>query len=209
MVKLDLSNAFNSLHRSAILDAIASRVPHLYRYCFSAYSAPSSLIFGDFEISSEEGIQQGDPLGPLLFCLCLQPILEQIIAPLRIGYMDDLTFGGPAPMVAQAVEDIQTLGEPLGLKLNPSKCEIINGSLADSHDAFQGFIYLDKSEASLLGAPILAGKAMDDILQGKCEELARGMSRLCLLDAHDALILLRAAVGPPYRNECPQGRPLC
>ena len=38
---------------------------------------------------------------------------------------------------------------------------------------------------------------MDDILQGKCEELARGMSRLCLLDTHDALILLRAAVGYP------------
>ena len=94
-------------------------------------------------------------------------------------------------MVAQAVEDIQTLGEPLGLKLNPSKCEIIHGSLADSHGAFQGFIYLDKSEASLLGAPILAGKAMDDILQGKCEEL--GMSRLCLLDSHDTLILLRDA----------------
>ena len=100
-------------------------------------------------------------------------------------------------MVAQAVEDIQTLGEPLGLKLNPSKCEVINGSLADSHGAFQGFIYLDKSEASLLGAPILAGKAMDNILQGKCEELARGISRLCLLDLHDALILLRAAVGHP------------
>ena len=38
---------------------------------------------------------------------------------------------------------------------------------------------------------------MDDILRGKCEELARGMYRLCLLDAHDALILLRAAVGHP------------
>ena len=77
-------------------------------------------------------------------------------------------------MVAQAVEDIQTLGEPLGLKLNPSKCEIIEGSLAACHGAFQGFIRLDKSEASLLGAPLLAGKAMDDILGGKCEELAKG-----------------------------------
>ena len=51
----------------------------------------------------KEGIQQGDPLGPLLFCLCVHPLLESIIAPLCIGYMDDLTLGGPAPMVSQAV----------------------------------------------------------------------------------------------------------
>ena len=74
MVKLDFSNAFNSLHRRAILEAIASRAPDLYRYCHASYAAPSSLIFGEFEISSEEGIQQGDPLGPLLFCLCVQPL---------------------------------------------------------------------------------------------------------------------------------------
>ena len=60
MVKLDFANAFNSLHRIVILDAIASKVPRSngpwmdncleVRYCFSAYAAPSSLIFGDFEI---------------------------------------------------------------------------------------------------------------------------------------------------------------
>ena len=49
MVKLDFSNAFNSLHRRAILEAIASRAPDLYRYCHASYAAPSSLIFGEFE----------------------------------------------------------------------------------------------------------------------------------------------------------------
>ena len=48
-----------------------------------------------------------------------------------------------------------------------------------------------------MGAPIAAGKAMGDILHKKCDDLARGMSRLSLLDAHDALILLKAAVGHP------------
>ena len=80
MVKLDFSNTFNSLHRRAILEAIVSRAPDLYRYCHASYAAPSSLIFGEFEISSEEGIQQGDPLGSLLFCLCVQPLLDSIIA---------------------------------------------------------------------------------------------------------------------------------
>ena len=56
MVKLDFSNAFNSLHRRAILEAIVLRAPDLYRYCHASYAAPSSLIFEEFEISSEEGI---------------------------------------------------------------------------------------------------------------------------------------------------------
>ena len=66
-------------------------------------------------------------------------------------------------MIAQAVEDIQRLGEPLGLHLNPSKCEIIEGPFAAGQTAFRGFIRQDNSEATLLGAPIAAGKAMDDI----------------------------------------------
>ena len=130
------SNAFNSSHRRAILDVIATRAPYLSSYCYTAYAAPNSLKFGDFEISSEERIQQGDPLGPRLFYVCLQPILESIVAQLRIGHMDDLTFGRPALLVAQAVEDIQRLGEPLGLHLNPSKCEIIEGSSTADQNAF-------------------------------------------------------------------------
>ena len=81
--------------------------------------------------------------------------------------------------------------------LNCSKCEIIEEHQTADQDVFRRFIIRGTSEASLLGAPILIGKAMDDILLDRCSELARGMSRLCLMEAHDALILLRAAVGHP------------
>ena len=36
------------------------------------------LNFRDSTISSEAGVQQGDPLGPLLFYLLLQPILKEL-----------------------------------------------------------------------------------------------------------------------------------
>ena len=29
-------------------------------------------------LQSSEGVQQGDPLGPLLFCLVIQPLIEQL-----------------------------------------------------------------------------------------------------------------------------------
>jgi len=38
LVKLDFSNAFNSIHRREMLLAVHIRMPELYSYCSSAYS---------------------------------------------------------------------------------------------------------------------------------------------------------------------------
>ena len=99
MVKLDVSNVFKRLlgpqndpggYRFA-----GSGPSSILSVCHASYAAPSSLIFREFEISSEEGIQQRDPLGPLLFCLCVQPLLESIIAPeLSMGRMDPRVGSG-------------------------------------------------------------------------------------------------------------------
>ena len=64
MVKLDFANAFNSLHRHDMLLSVFNRLPELYAYCHSAYGQPSILFHGSYIISSEEGPQQGDPIGP-------------------------------------------------------------------------------------------------------------------------------------------------
>ena len=76
LVKLDFSNAFNSVRRDAVLEAVAQHVPELHAFAVSSYGAPSILQFGSHQISSEEGIQQGDPLGPLLFSLALNDPLQ-------------------------------------------------------------------------------------------------------------------------------------
>jgi len=41
-----------------------------------------------------------------------------------------------------------------------------------------------------LGAPLLRGKKMDELLANRCSELDTALGRLSLLAAHDALILL-------------------
>ena len=67
-LKLDFANAFNSLHRSDMLLSIRDCLPEFYAFCLSSYAQPSFLFFGSHVILSQEDPQQGDPLGPLLFC---------------------------------------------------------------------------------------------------------------------------------------------
>ena len=95
VVKLDFANAFNSLHRDAMFKAMLKRVPSIYKFCHLAYSMPSSLLYEGQIIMSKEGSQQGDPLGPAQFCITLHPLLMSLTSELKVGFMDDLTLGGP------------------------------------------------------------------------------------------------------------------
>ena len=97
-IKLDFRNAFNTLRRDAMLEAVLREVPEIYNFCNLAYLSHSYLYFHEFLISSEEGPQQGDPLGPLLFSISLHPILKMFTCELVMGYLDDISAGGtPLP----------------------------------------------------------------------------------------------------------------
>jgi hypothetical protein len=65
VAKLDFSNAFNCLHRDTMLKAVLDKIPEHYRFCHLSYNNASILFFGTHTLLSEEGTQQGDPLGPL------------------------------------------------------------------------------------------------------------------------------------------------
>ena len=41
VVKLDISNAFNSLHRDYMLRCVAERIPEIYKFCYSSYIVQS------------------------------------------------------------------------------------------------------------------------------------------------------------------------
>ena len=74
IVKLDFKNAFNTVHRDNIIKALAQHFPELELYLRSAYRQDSTLLFGDFTVALSCGVQQGDPLGPLLFSLAVRQV---------------------------------------------------------------------------------------------------------------------------------------
>ena len=75
LVTIDLANAFNSVDRVAFMKAVRQHCPCIAPWVDFCYASPSVLSLGGTPLSSSRGIQQGDPLGPLLFSLALQ---EQI-----------------------------------------------------------------------------------------------------------------------------------
>ena len=128
LVKLDFENAFNTVSRTAMLGAVSSRFPHLARWVSWCYRAPPDLKFGAFTLKSAGGVQQGNPLGPLLFASTLQPLACELRAgPLDIAsfFLDDGVVAGTPAVVGEALTHIQQRAAAVGLRLNLAKCEAI------------------------------------------------------------------------------------
>ena len=121
ILKLDFKNSFNSIRRDKVLEAVQSFAPIIYPFIHSAYSSPSMLFWEDKIIDFAEGVQQGDPLGPLLFCLTL----HQLCGHLKSVTLDDGTLGGKVEDMVRDLDLIVHKGAELGLLLNPQKSEII------------------------------------------------------------------------------------
>ena len=90
-------------------------MPEIYSLVHASYSSGSILKFGTHIIMSEEGLQQGDPLGSLLFCLTIHPLLMSFKSELRIGFLDDVTLGGPEEVVSEDLTQIEAEAAKLGL----------------------------------------------------------------------------------------------
>ena len=107
VVKLDFQNAFNSIHRDKMLEATRDLAPEIFPFVHSSYSSPSHLLWGDRLILSAEGVQQGNPLGPLLFCLTLHQYCQRLSADLCVSYLDDVTIRGSCTDILQDLEVVQ------------------------------------------------------------------------------------------------------
>ena len=194
ILKLDFKNAFNSIRRDKMLEAVKLHTPELFPFIYSCYSTSSSLYFHDTIISSAEGVQQGDPLGPLLFCLVIFPLTH---SEFRIFYLDDATLGGNEADVCDDFKMIEREAAAVGLELNHHKSELIcadQAGLALLHLA-PDLCRVRPNTATMLGSPI--GSSVDEALLDKVETLRKMKSRLSLLSSQDALILLRHSFAIP------------
>ncbi|GKC56996.1 putative reverse transcriptase domain-containing protein [Tanacetum coccineum] len=128
MLTVVFSNAINLVDRSALLHEVRVRCPSIFLWVDFLYGQASRLYIGDTHIWSATGVQQGGPLGPLLFALILHPLLHKIkdICKLLLHawYLDDGTTIGDSEEVAKVLDIIKVSGPGLGLELNIKKTKI-------------------------------------------------------------------------------------
>ena len=199
---VDFTNAFNCVARSQmklVLEGHAS-LAQLRGLFNVAYAQPSNLHFGDDVILSQQGCRQGDPLGALLFCLAIHPILVDVARKhpqlLIRAYMDDVTIVGEAKETAAAFGEICTEAAKIGLQANRSKCEWF---AANQRHQPRGTRFVDRSTSciKLLGAYIGADAVAADLLLHEIHaKLEECFSKVRTVDGHEGLLLLRHSLIP-------------
>ena len=205
LLKIDFKNAFNSIRRDKILNLVKIRLPQIYNFVYQEYAEKTSLRFGDEIIESNEGVQQGDPLGPFLFSLGIQDLIKDCRSEFNCWYLDDGCLAGDVNTVIQDAQRITLAANSHGLKVNPKKSELFlirPESLLCKHSPnlfnaiMEGIKIVDKKELKLLGAPIFP-EAIESVLDPKIENLALMTERLKQIDSHEGLFLLRHSLGMP------------
>ncbi|CAK9061121.1 unnamed protein product [Durusdinium trenchii] len=166
-LKLDFSNAFNTVSRAAVLSAVSEHFPSLSRWATWCYQRPTRLQFADWVVESKAGVQQGDPLGPLFFPAAIQPLAQDLRntgLDLAVHYLDDGILAGDVAAVSQALRLVEARAANIGLILNLAKSELVAVGAVDIaalHCHFPDSLLRDTGGASkvqrnfeLLGAAI-------------------------------------------------------
>ena len=193
LLKLDFMNAFNSVCRDKLLAAVHDLAPDLFPFVHSSYSSPTSPFWEDKIFQSQEGIQQGDPLGLLFFCLSFSPLHSLLKSEFHVFYLDEISLEGDVIDVLHDLVVIECEAEELGFLLNHRKSEVICSDMSTRNSIlsfFPGASVVEPSEACLLGSPIGDLDCVSSVMDEKFRLLRIMGERLQHLFAHYAIFLL-------------------
>jgi hypothetical protein len=176
------------------------------QYLYQSYRNPSTLFFGDHLISSSVGAQQGDPCGPIIFSLAIQPIILSLDSQLNIWYLDDGTLADYPEVVLSDFKKVINLSRKIGLELNFNKCEIFCCSgdtdlkvIKEFQNVGPGIKICDRGSLSLLGSPIF-DQGFKNTVEKTIITVENLLNKAELLSRHVAYALIKNCLFIPKFN---------
>ncbi|GKD74403.1 putative reverse transcriptase domain-containing protein [Tanacetum coccineum] len=204
MLLVDFKNAFNLVDKEVMLQEVRIRCPAISRWVEFCYSSPARLYYGEHTLRSYQGVQQGDPLGPLLFALVLHPLVCKIRDSFNLSfqawYLDDGTIIGDTLVVGEVLKIIMEDEPRHGLHLNVDKTEGFWPDEDPRHRfavVFQPNIARPFHDVKLLGGP--ASADIDFSSELVMKSVAKSIELIDVIteinDSKYELLLLRASAG--------------
>jgi hypothetical protein len=165
---------------------------------------PYALCRGKVMLS-KSGVQQGDPIGPLLFAIALFLDLNQHCPDLVLHswYLDNGTAIDPTDTLVTFVDRLIQNSFSYGLSLNLSKCEIFWPFGRDKWEAFPAdMCRIEAAGVELLGGPISTSPSFcNEFTMNRVDKIEALLKELVdLQDPHLQLVLLRSCAGFPRFN---------
>jgi hypothetical protein len=153
---------------------------------------------GDLLAFSKEGVRQGDLLGPALFAVDIQGVLEQLrqefLAVKVNAYLDDVSAVGPVNDLVDFANRFSELAEECVLTVNTSKYELLAPSDGSVPQTARNLPI--KRELVVLGTPI----GVPEFEEQWCLSKVQEMRKLIMVKTKTAvpvkcrLVLLRESI---------------
>ena len=164
----------NCMRGDKMFCAVEDYIPEILPFVHSVYCSSSFLSWGNEVLLSFESIQQGNPMGPLLFELTIYKLSAKMRSEFEVFYVDDGILGRNQENVIHDIKNIEIEAEAFGLMLNGKKTEL---SCKDPTsrgfvlDVLPGVCITNPMNANFLGSPIGGSQPVHACLKEKTELL--------------------------------------